>query len=213
MQKHYDEKHCTNVIMCALCGFKASTVGGLRVHSARKHNAGKNAVKLNEGKEKSPEEAHDETRTKNNTREVLANNAIKLIEGNGKIPEEEIFESHDKTSTNNSDENLANNAIVSVEKDNSMPNDGDIDSTTFERLDVKELVNATFGNELKKFPVNSFYSIINTPCLEYTESAKPSANRPYDDKIIGVDNIKGAMYDSVNNTVMKNHPSITAEGT
>ena len=57
------------------------------------------------------------------------------------------------------------------------------------------------------------YSIINTPCLEYTESAKPSANRPYDDKIIGVDNIKGAMYDSVNNTVMKNHPSITAEGT
>jgi len=80
MQKHYDENHCSNENMCTLCGFKASTLGGLRVHSSRKHNVGKNTVKRSEGDDKlaeaEPAASNDETISNNNCEENLANNAI-----------------------------------------------------------------------------------------------------------------------------------------
>jgi len=80
MQKHYDENHCSNENMCTLCGFKASTMGGLRIHIARKHNVGKNTVKLVEGGEKlaeaGPFALNDENIVNNNSEEDLANDVI-----------------------------------------------------------------------------------------------------------------------------------------
>jgi len=78
MQKHYDDNHCSNEFQCGLCGFKASTLGGLRVHSARKHSVGKNAGKLVERGEKrarkGPRASNDEVIANKIYEENLTNN-------------------------------------------------------------------------------------------------------------------------------------------
>merc|ERR1719431_1700926 len=51
-----DENLCSNENLCMLCGFTASTRGGLRVHSARKHSMGKNKAKLVKGVKRAKEE-------------------------------------------------------------------------------------------------------------------------------------------------------------
>jgi len=79
MQKHYDAD-CSNENLCMLCGFTASTRGGLRVHSARKHSMGKNKAKLVEGVFKRAEEEPvapiDETVTNNDCEENLVIDVI-----------------------------------------------------------------------------------------------------------------------------------------
>jgi len=77
MQKHYDAD-CSNENLCMLCGFTASTRGGLRVHSARKHSMGKNKAKFVEGVYKrageEPVAPIDETVTNNDCEENLCSN-------------------------------------------------------------------------------------------------------------------------------------------
>jgi len=82
MQKHYDENHCSNEKVCTICGFKASTIGGLRVHSARKHNVSKNSVKVFEGDDKpaeaEPVASNDEIIANDNYEENLTKDVITM---------------------------------------------------------------------------------------------------------------------------------------
>jgi len=95
MQKHYDENHCNNENLCTICGFKASTIGGLRVHSARKHNVSKNTVKVFEGDDKLAEAeqvaSNDETIANNNCE-------VNLAKDNNVMEKEEYSVDDDKVS-------------------------------------------------------------------------------------------------------------------
>jgi len=201
MQKHYDEKHCSNDIMCALCGFKASTVGGLRVHSARKHNVAKNTVKIIEGNEKNPEEetgaSHDETNS--NSDENLANNAIVSVEKDDPIPE------GDGNIDSTSPEDLDVNEPVNANFGNELQG---FSSNCFYSL------NNTPSLEDTKSTKPSANRPHNDESLKLNNNHGIPSFKMGKSELMGVGSVQGMMHgDSAKNTVIKNYHSITVEGT
>ena len=149
VQKHYDEKHSSNKIVCGLCGFKASTLGGLGIHSARKHSVGKNAAKLVEGVERRSEDRPVASDEKTNS----ANNIC--------------------------DENLVNNAAGSVGRDDPVPLDGTINTMNLECINVEESVKAIVSNERKDHALDNIFIENKSPLSDSTESAKTTSSKLY----------------------------------